>query len=249
MAEKVYYLSDLERLKVIAAEMGLKAWKLENLTGAELQKPAPSVKPNEALDRIFSYLNSEVIPDGKYKLVGKTGTKSQHRTEILIQKGNDTSAGGNFSAALVPGDYSAIIKENAVLKADNYFLTEQVKVLQDIIAELKADLEEDQEEDQDQSDSYKDLLKEYAPQAFTLLQSLFIKAPLNPGLNMAPSFADQGPAAPPAAPQKIVRFTEAYNNFWRACKDQEAVNNEYNYLQNNRPDKLEAFTKLFTGDE
>ena len=245
MAEKIYYLSDLEKLQGIAKEMGLKAWKLENLSGAELQKPNPAIRPNEALEKIFSYIKSEVIPDGKYKLIGKTGHRSIHRTEIFIQKGQDIGNGGgsSFAGAMAISDYSEVIKENAKLKADNYFLTIQVNGLNETIADLKAELEMDDDDDDESTGNnvYIDMAKEYAPQLINIVtQYLTPKPPPVPV-----SFADPAPA--PAA-QKVIRFTEAYNNFWRACKDQEAVTREFNYLQTNRPDKLQDFTNLFNNE-
>ena len=245
MAEKIYYLADLEKLKKIAAEMGLKAWKLENLSGAELQKPNPAIKPGEALERIFNYLKSEVIPDGKYLLIGKTGHRSIHRTEIYIQKGNDSTAASSGSGAIAYTDYSDLIKENAKLKAENYFFSEQVKVLHDQIAELREALE-DEDEDEDEkagkTSIYEDMAKEYAPQLINIFTQFLSPKSSAPVV----SFAD--PSTPPPG-QKIVRFTEPYYNYWRNCTDQEAINREYNYLQANKPDKLEAFTAIFTSNE
>jgi hypothetical protein len=246
MAEKIYYLSDLERIKTIAAEMGLKAWKLENLSGAELQKPNPAIKTPEALERIFNYLKSEVIPDGKYLLIGKTGHKSIHRTEIYIQKGAEAPPVNNsLSLGLAYADYSEVMKQNAKLQAENYYFSEQIKVLNEQIAELRAIIDQDDDDDDqdEKTDIYKDLAKEYAPQLINIFTQYL--SPQSKSAQVV-NFADPAPSAPP---QKITRFTDEYFNFWRNCTDQEAVNREYSYLQNNRPDKLEAFTSIFTGNE
>jgi hypothetical protein len=246
MAEKVYYLTDLKKIQGIAAEMGLKAWKLENLTGAELHKCSPLIKPAEALERIFKYLSSEVIPDGKYLLIGKTGFKSIHRTEIYIQKGNDLPAttAGNFGGGLAYADYSEVMKDNAKLKAENYYYSEQIKVLHEQIAELREELDQDQDQDEETAKNsvYIEMAKEYAPQILNIFSTYLAPKPVS----MPASFADAPPAPAPA--QKIIRFTPEYNNFWQTCKDQEAVNREYQYLETNRPDKLPEFTKLFGGN-
>lgn len=247
MGEKIYYLSDLAKIISVANEMGLKAWKLENYTGAELQKYSPTVRAPEALEKIFKYLSSELIPDGKYKLVGKTGFKATHRTEITIQKGADNlqPVSNGLNTSMAYADYNSVIQENAKLKADNYYYTEQIKVLHEQISELRAELDEesDLEISEAKSSIYETMAKEYAPQIINLVSQYF--APKSQPV-MA-SFADAPPPSPPA-PQKIIRFSPEYNEHWRMCTDQTAVNNEYNYLQANRPDKLQEFTNLFGGN-
>lgn len=245
MAEKIYYLSDLSKIISVANEMGLKAWKLENYTGAELQKYSPTIKAPEALEKIFKYLSSELIPDGKYKLVGKTGFKATHRTEITVQKGADNlQPVNNISSSMAYADYNSVIQENAKLKADNYYYTEQIKVLHEQISELRAELDEESEleESEEKNSLYETMAKEYAPQVINILSQYF--APKSQPV-MA-SFADAAPAPEPT--KRIIRFSPEYLEHWKRCTDQNAVNNEYNYLLANRPDKVQEFINLFEGN-
>lgn len=242
-SHKIYYLSDLAKLKAIAKEMNLKVFRLENMSGSELQKYAVGIKPDEQLDRIFAYLQSELIPDNKYLLVCKTGAKAAHRTEILIQKGNEPAApAAPASGIYANNDFTAIIKENAVLKADNYYLQERLKVLEEHIAELKLELEEEEEEAAEKEPNiYEKLAAEYAPQIFNIISNKFI--PAMPAANI-PNFADAAPA--PAKP--IIRFSAEYFNYWRNCNNQDLVNKEYEYLATNKPDKVQEFLNIWNNE-
>jgi len=243
---KLYYLSDLAKIQSIALEMGLRYWRVENMQKDELIKINPTIKAPEALEKIFKYLSSELVPDGKYFLIGKTGQKSIPTTELTLVKGDgETTAGNNYNTTLAYKDYNAVIQDNAKLKAENYYFAEQIKVLHEQIAELREELEqtEDEEEETGKPSMYEEMAKEYAPQLFQLVTQYF-------GPKSQPtitSFADAPPSSAPQ-PQKIIRFTPEYNQFWQRCTDQNAVNNEFQYLQANRPDKVESFTQLFQGN-
>lgn len=237
--DKVYYLADCQKIIGIATEMGLKQWKLETLSGDEMQRYAITVKYPEALQKMFKYLGSEIIPDGKYKLIGKVGLKSPHRTELIIQKGNSSETAKGLTL-YGNGEFSEVLKENAVLKSENYFLQEQVKVLQEQILVMQ----EEQEDDDDETETekaiapYGELIKEYAPQVMNFFTNYF--APKAAAAPIA-SFAD----APAAPSQPIIRFSPEYISYWQNCKDQNAVNKEYEYLAANKPDKVELFTNIF----
>jgi len=244
---KIYYLSDLAKIQSVAVEMGLRYWRVENMQKDELIKINPTIKAPEALEKIFKYLSSELVPDGKYFLIGKTGQKSIPTTELTLVKGDGEQSGGNgYNTTLAYKDYNAVIQENAKLKAENYYFSEQIKVLHDQIAELREEIDEEDEENEEtgKESIYQDLAKEYAPQFFQLVTQYF-----QPKSNATiTSFADLSPQPLPPPSQKIIRFTPEYNQYWQQCKDQNAVNNEYQYLQANRPDKLIDFTNLFNGN-
>lgn len=241
---KIYTLSDLAKIQSLAVEMGLKVWRVENVQKDELIKISPLLKAPEQLERIFKYLESELVPDGKYILIGKTGQKSIPTTNLTVVKGDEDKAGTNhYSTTLAYKDYNAVIQDNAKLKADNYYMAEQIKVLHEQIAELRQELDEQDDEDEEKSKNsvYEDLAKEYAPQILNLVTQYF-------GPKSQPTITSFADAPPPSAPvQKIIRFTPEYNAYWQKCTDQNAVNQEYQYIATNRPDKLEAFTKLFNG--
>jgi len=244
---KTYYLSDLSKIQSLAVEMGLRVWRVENIRKEELIKINPTVKAPEALEKIFHYLNSEFVEDGKYILIGKTGQKSVPTTELIIVKGDaPESTGASFNTTLAYKDYNAVIQENAKLKAENYYFEEQIKVLHEQIAELREELNEEEDEDgvtPAKSSIYEDLTKEYAPQLFNLITQYF-------GPKSQPVITTFADAPPSSAAQKIIRFTPEYANFWRNCRDQNAVNSEFQYLTTNRPDKVQEFTQLFShGDQ
>lgn len=243
---RVYYLSDLSKIQSIALEMGLRYWRVENIQKDELIKINPTIKANEALDKIFKYLSSELVPDGKYFLIGKTGQKSIPTTELTLIKGDGEITGGSsYNTTLAYKDYNAVIQENAKLKAENYYFSEQIKVLHEQINELREEIDNDDDDDDEtgKASVYEEMAKEYAPQLFQLVTQYF-------GPKSQPtitSFAD-APAPSPPPSQKIIRFTPEYNQYWQRCTDQNAVNNEFQYLQANRPDKVESFTQLFQGN-
>lgn len=244
---KLYYLSDLSKIQSVAMEMGLRYWRVENIQKDELIKINPTIKASEALEKIFKYLASELVSDGKYFLIGKTGQKSIPTTMLTLIKGEgEPSANNAYNTTLAYKDYNDVIQDNAKLKAENYYFSEQIKVLHEQIAELREELEntEDEEEETGKASLYQEMAKEYAPQLLQLVTNYF-----GPKSNpIVTSFSDAPPpSAPP--PQKIIRFSPEYEKFWRQCTDQNAVNLEFQHLQVNKPERLEYFTNLFNGKQ
>lgn len=222
---KTYTNQDLAAIETIASQFKLKYWRLENVFGSEIKKC--SVLSKNQLAEVFNYLNSDFVDDGQYILVGKAGNQSKAETKLRITKGAP-GAPATPNTSIVnysyPDNYEALVKENAELRADKYYL-EQVIIQKDLkIDEL---LEELNEEPEQGKLNINDLVKEYTPQAFTLLQSIFVKP------SPMPAFAD------PAPEPKLTRCTPEYYQYLRANSANTALlEQEYNYIQTNNPDKL-----------
>jgi hypothetical protein len=236
MAKK-YTNQDLAAVETIASQFKLKYWRLENVFGQELKKC--SVLSKNQLAEVFNYINSDFVDDGEYILVGKAGNQSKAETKLRLTKGTPPAAGAPAAGTSIvnysyPENYEALVKENAELRADKYYL-EQLIIQKDLkIEEL---LEELNEQPEQGKLNINDLVKEYTPQAFNLLQSIFVKpAPM-------PAFADPAPAAVP----KLTRCTPEYYAYLKANAGNTALlEQELNYIQTNNPGKLDEWqTNIF----
>jgi hypothetical protein len=230
MAKK-FSSKDFDEVAKIAAELKLKYWRIENSYG-QLLKKCSVANTTKQLEEIWQYINSDFLEEGEYYIVGKTGQQSKGETKLRIEKGNrenkTSSAGTSIVNYNLPANYEQVVKENAELRANAYYLEELIKQKDEKIRELIEELEEEPEN----KFNWQDLVKEYTPQAFEVLNRLIIKpAPL-------PNFAD---SAPPPAP-KLVRFTPEYFAFLKAnTSNTNLITQELNYVQTNNPSKFDEW--------
>jgi len=234
MAKK-YTANDLEAVQNIASQFKLKYWKLCNVFGQELK--VCSVLSKDQLADVFNYLNSDFVDEGEYMLVGKAGNQSKAETKLRITKGSGEgktiTSPGIVTNYNYPENYEKLVKENAELRADKYYLEELVKQKDDKISELLEELLEEPEN----KINWHETVKEYGPQAFTLLQSILVK----PG--PMPSFADPAPTR-----HQMVRFTPDYYQFLKANQANTALlKQELDYVQAHKPERYNEWEQAIFG--
>lgn len=237
MAKK-YTSNDFGAVSEIATALKLKYWRLESPYGAILKKCNAMNNANQ-LQEVFNYLNSDFVEDGEYYIIGKTGHQSKAETKLRIEKGNRDPKAGPANTSIInyqyPENYERLVKENAELRADKYYLEELIRQKDEKIKDLIEELNEEPVN----SFNWQDVVKEYTPAAFELINKILIKP------SPVPSFADPVPVA---SVPKLTRFSPEYYQFLRENISNSAlISQELEYIQTNKPDKVNEWqTVIFS---
>jgi len=141
----------------VLAEVERQKYKLiwlENLYG-DIFKSAnsPSIKPSEQVKKIFDLLNSDMVPNGRYIVKGKTSTKDKGLPgQMPVLKGSISEvervappqlmAFENNEVKVNVASYLETYAQNAKLQAENEMMKNQRASLQARIERLEEELAE-----------------------------------------------------------------------------------------------------------